>query len=169
LSRTCRCTSPSPRPPNWFEPSVNTEQLAPGRFPIYILQRQDTHLIYGFPFMAGKGIKVAKHHSKINTTLEEIDRQVAPAEVADMQRIFGSFVPDGAGAHRKSAVCFYTNTPDDHFIVGLHPQHPQVVLAGGFSGHGFKFASVLGEVLADLAITGGTRHPVGFLTPSRFG
>lgn len=86
-----------------------------------------------------------------------------------MRRIFASFPPDAAGPWRQSAVCLYTNTPDEHFVVGLHPKHPQVVLAGGFSGHGFKFASVMGEVLADLAIEGTTVHPVGFLSPERFG
>jgi sarcosine oxidase len=59
-------------------------------------------------------------------------------------------------------------SPDHHFVVGLHPEHPQVAVAAGFSGHGFKFASVIGEVLADLALTGTTSHPVGFLSPLRF-
>lgn len=154
---------------HWFEPVGNTDQMAPGRFPIYLLQRRERPVIYGFPFMAGRGIKVAIHHSKQNTTIDEIDRQVAPAEVAEVQRLFAAFVPDGAGAWRSSAACFYTNTPDDHFVVGLHPKHPQVVLAGGFSGHGFKFASVIGEVLADLTTEGATRHPIGFLSPARFG
>jgi sarcosine oxidase len=59
-------------------------------------------------------------------------------------------------------------SPDEHFVIGLHPAHPQVALAAGFSGHGFKFASLVGEVLADLALDGRTAHPIGFLRPERF-
>jgi sarcosine oxidase len=59
-------------------------------------------------------------------------------------------------------------TPDHHFLLGLHPDHPQVALAAGLSGHGFKFASVVGEILADLATEGRTRHPIDFLSPGRF-
>jgi sarcosine oxidase len=65
-------------------------------------------------------------------------------------------------------VCLYTMSPDGHFVVGPHPAHPQVTVAVGFSGHGFKFASVMGEVLADLTLEGATRHPIGFLSPTRF-
>ena len=64
--------------------------------------------------------------------------------------------------------CMYTNTPDRHFVIGLHPHHPGVSLAVGFSGHGFKFSSVVGEILADLAIDGKTRHPISLFDPKRF-
>ncbi|MFM7186051.1 MAG: FAD-dependent oxidoreductase, partial [Planctomycetota bacterium] len=64
-------------------------------------------------------------------------------------------------------VCLYTMSPDHHFVVGMHPGHPQVAIAAGFSGHGFKFASVIGAVLADLALDGITPLPVGFLSPLR--
>jgi glycine/D-amino acid oxidase-like deaminating enzyme len=63
----------------------------------------------------------------------------------------------------KHAACMYTMTPDANFIIDVHPAHPNVVFAAGFSGHGFKFAPVVGEVLADLALTGNTRHPIDFL------
>jgi sarcosine oxidase len=61
----------------------------------------------------------------------------------------------------------YTNTPDHHFIISLHPQYPQVAIAAGFSGHGFKFASVVGEILADLATEGSTKHPIALFDPKR--
>ena len=66
-------------------------------------------------------------------------------------------------------VCLFTNSPDEHFIVDLHPTYPQVVLAAGFSGHGYKFCSVIGEILADLALRGDTRHDIGLFALSRFG
>jgi sarcosine oxidase len=62
----------------------------------------------------------------------------------------------------------YTNTPDEHFVISLHPEYPQVAIAAGFSGHGFKFASVVGEILADLVIEGKTNHPIDLFTPQRF-
>jgi sarcosine oxidase len=61
----------------------------------------------------------------------------------------------------------YTNTPDEHFVLGLHPAHPNVVVAAGFSGHGFKFVPVIGEILADLAIDGGTQYDIGLFDPDR--
>jgi sarcosine oxidase len=74
----------------------------------------------------------------------------------------------GAGALVHTVTCMYTLTPDHHFVIGPHPQHPQVTIASPCSGHGFKFASVVGEILADLAIDGATRHPIDLFKPSRF-
>ncbi|HJS79127.1 MAG TPA: FAD-dependent oxidoreductase, partial [Vitreimonas sp.] len=67
-----------------------------------------------------------------------------------------------------SVSCKYTLTPDHHFVVGAHPHHPNVVVASPCSGHGYKFASVMGEILADLATSGVTRHPIDLFAPSRF-
>ena len=78
------------------------------------------------------------------------------------------YFPDGAGATMALRVCMFTNTPDEHFILDHHPEFPQVVLASPCSGHGYKFCSVLGEVLADLATGDGTtRHDIGFLRLER--
>ena len=72
-------------------------------------------------------------------------------------------VPALCGPASASMVCLYTNSPDGHFVVDRHPEHPQVVFGCGFSGHGFKFASVMGEALADLALHGASPLPIGFL------
>jgi glycine/D-amino acid oxidase-like deaminating enzyme len=77
-------------------------------------------------------------------------------------------VPLLPGRFLRAVPCLYTNTADQHFVVAIHPRHPQVVLACGFSGHGFKFAPVIGEVLADLAIDGTTGHPIALFDPRRF-
>ena len=74
-----------------------------------------------------------------------------------------------AGSFLRAKACMYTSTPDEHFVIGRHPRHPQVLVACGFSGHGFKFAPVIGEILADLATTGATAHPIGLFDPCRFG
>ena len=74
----------------------------------------------------------------------------------------------GAGPLVQAVTCMYTLTPDHHFVIGAHPDHPQVLLASPCSGHGFKFASVVGEILADLAIAGSTSHPIELFAPTRF-
>ena len=73
-----------------------------------------------------------------------------------------------AGRLVETVSCKYTLTPDHHFVIGMHPEAAKVVIASPCSGHGYKFASVIGEILADLAIDGATRHPIGLFTPARF-
>jgi sarcosine oxidase len=77
-------------------------------------------------------------------------------------------MPGGTRAVKWSLTCMYTNTPDRNFILDRHPQHSNVVFGCGFSGHGFKFASAIGEVLAELSSGGRTQHSVEFLAASRF-
>jgi len=154
---------------HWFEPSVPESEFGAGRFPVYLLQRQGERVLYGFPALPGHGgVKVAFHHSGEAALPDELNRQVSQTEVAEIRRALEGWLPDAAGTWRKSAACMYTNTPDEHFVIGPHPEHPQVVLAGGFSGHGYKFCSVVGEAVADLATAGSTRHPMGLFDPSRF-
>ncbi len=153
---------------HWFEPKANAEHFGPDQLPIYIVERPECTPFYGFPNIGGGGIKIGLHHSKNVTTIASLDRAVANPEVAEMREILAGWMPDGAGRSIRSAVCMYTNTPDENFVIGQHPLHPQVVLAGGFSGHGFKFCSVVGEVLADLALTGTSRHEIDLFRPDRF-
>ncbi len=124
---------------------------------------------YGFPQLDHRGLKLANHSGgQVVADPLEVDRRIDPDEQALIERWLGDHLP-GVGRRRTAhEVCLYTMSPDGHFLVGLHPAHPQVAVAAGFSGHGFKFASVIGEVLADLALDGATRHPIGFLAPSRF-
>ena len=79
------------------------------------------------------------------------------------------FIPDVGRPLSRHSVCLYTMSPDENFIVDVHPRHPQVSFAVGLSGHGFKFTCVLGEALADLALNGRTELPIGFLNCRRFG
>ena len=78
------------------------------------------------------------------------------------------YLPEADGPLLALRACMYENSPDSHFIIDRHPKHENVIVAAGFSGHGFKFASVVGEVLADLAMRGATKHPIGFLGLRRF-
>ena len=86
-----------------------------------------------------------------------------------MLRAFAErYFPDGAGPTMALRTCLFTNSPDEHFLIDLHPDDPRVVIAAGFSGHGFKFCSVVGEILADLAVDGASTHGIGLFRLARF-
>ena len=135
----------------WFEPAANPERFAPERFPIFIWEDEPGRFLYGFPDL-GDGVKIARHMEGEPTDPDRVRREVSAAETEALRATMARCVPDAAGRLRQAAVCLYTNTPDQHFIVDRHPAHEQVVIASPCSGHGFKFASALGEVLADLAM-----------------
>ena len=85
-----------------------------------------------------------------------------------VRRFVDDFFPRLKARRTHHTVCMYTMTPDKHFVIDVHPEYPQVIVAAGFSGHGFKFASVMGEVLSDLALEGKTKQPIDFLRLHRF-
>jgi sarcosine oxidase len=93
---------------------------------------------------------------------------IHPADLIALKEKVARRIPALNGEVLKAQTCLYTVTPDEHFILGLHPEHATMSVACGFSGHGFKFASVVGEILADLALTGETRRPIQLFTPTRF-
>ena len=154
----------------WFDPIGGVAPFRADRFPIYIWETDEGELFYGFPHQAGPpgGIKVAFFYKGERCTPQTINRTVSPDEISRMQRIASPHVPALAGRFIEAATCMYTLTPDHHFVLCTHPRHPQVVVASPCSGHGYKFASVVGEILADLAIDGKTRHPIGLFSPNRF-
>lgn len=124
---------------------------------------------YGFRDRAPHGVKVAEHLPR--EPVEDpgaLDRELHAADVVPVAQAVEAALPELIPEPTHHAVCMYTMTPDTHFVIDRHPAHPRVVLAAGFSGHGFKFAAVVGEVLADLALEGATRHPIGFLGLGRF-
>jgi sarcosine oxidase len=156
----------------WFEPTGGAELFQPQRFPIWIWEVGPDLDLYGFPAQDGPpgGVKVAFYRTgdEGTCTPETIDRAVHPAEIGRMRAALAACLPSLNGELRATMTCMYTNTPDQHFVIGTHPRHPQVVIASPCSGHGFKFASVVGEILADLALDGATRHPIGLFDIGRF-
>jgi sarcosine oxidase len=154
----------------WFDPVGGTAPFDPDRFPIFIWELDDGLQFYGFPAQDGPpgGVKVAFYHQGQSCTPETIDRAVHPAEIDRMRAVLAEYAPSLNGPLLATATCMYTNTPDHHFLLGLHPEHANVVLASPCSGHGYKFASVIGEVLAELAIDGTTRHPIESFAVTRF-
>jgi sarcosine oxidase len=156
----------------WLESSVGTEPFLPDRFPIFISEAETGVQTYGFPAVDGPagGVKVAFHRAP-NTracTPESIERTVQAGEIQAMREAITPLIPALTGKCVHAVTCMYTNTPDQNFILARHPEHKQVVIGCGFSGHGFKFSSVIGEVLADLAVKGSTSFDIAFLRPERF-
>jgi sarcosine oxidase len=133
----------------WFEPLDRTA-VTPDRLPIYCVQHDaNAHMFYGFPDF-GNGAKVAYHGSGVEADPDALDRTVREDEIVHAHAALASFVPQAAGRFLDAAVCMYSLTPDEHFAIGAHPRNARVVVAGGFSGHGYKFTPVVGEVVAAL-------------------
>ena len=151
---------------HWF---ASEGRARPGTFPIFMLERSGfPHMFYGFPDF-GDGLKAAFHGSgRFVEHPGQLERDVAPSEVERAREALDAWCPGLAGAHLSSTACTYTMTPDGHFILGALPELP-VLVAAGFSGHGFKFAPLVGEVLADLALEGATAHSLALFDPARFG
>ena len=101
--------------------------------------------------------------------MDALDRIVRfEKDVAPIQRALDAWMPGAAARPLMATVCQYDMSADEHFVVGVHPSDGDTIVATGFSGHGFKFAPVVGEIIADLAANGATRHDIGFLSPARF-
>jgi len=154
----------------WIAPLGGVEPFLPERFPVFLMEHPDGPPGYGFPAMDGPegGMKVAIHGSDDVCTPETVDRAIHAADLDRIQRTLGARIPALRGEVLRAATCLYTVTPDEHFVIGAHPRLANCTVACGFSGHGFKFASVVGELLADLATAGTTDHPIGLFDPGRW-
>lgn len=141
--------------------------FAPGRMPLFIDRRCG---VYGFPlFERPDAIKISDHQGAPTIDLDERDDRIDPVRAADTIARARSLLPELGDDLLDAQTCLYTKTPDEHFVLDRHPEHPQIVLGGGFSGHGFKFGPVLGEILTDLATRGRTEHDTGLFSATRFG
>ena len=154
---------------HWFQPVEGVDGFLPDRFPVYIWQPPEGDIFYGFPALDGPagGVKVAIHYGGAESDPATVDREVRATDVDRMRQSIDRPLPHLGGEWLDGAVCLYTNTPDRHFLLGHHPDHDNVAVAGGLSGHGFKFASVVGEVLTDLLLKGGTPMPIDVFSPAR--
>ncbi|GAA3159702.1 N-methyl-L-tryptophan oxidase [Blastococcus jejuensis] len=151
----------------WFQPVGGVGPYE--RHPIFIREDGDGAQVYGFPAMDGPdgGVKTAFFRRGAVADPDALDRSVSAAEVEDMAAHAGRLLPTLPGRFLRAVPCMYTVTPDHHFVIAPHPEHTAVTVACGFSGHGFKFAPVVGEILADLAVEGTTKHPIGLFDPRR--
>ena len=151
----------------WLQPH-RPEWFGPDRFPVFNLQVAEGRY-YGFPIYEVPGFKFGRYHHQQETGPADTLLREPDGSDEALLRVFGErYFPDGSGATMALRACMFTNTADEHFILDRHPAHAQVILASPCSGHGYKFCSVIGEVLADLATGDGTtRHEIGFLRLNR--
>jgi sarcosine oxidase len=151
----------------WLQP-LQPEHFEMSVFPVFNLEVEDGRY-YGFPSFLVPGFKFGKyHHLGENVDPDTVDREPR-AEDEELLRSFARcYFPEGAGPTLMLKGCLFTNSPDRHFILDLHPEHPEVAIAAGFSGHGYKFCGVVGEIMADLAERGESRHDIEFFRMKRF-
>lgn len=151
----------------WFQPT-RPEFFQPSNFPVFNMLAEEGRF-YGFPVHNVPGFKIGKyHHFEEMGSPEELDHDVHPEDEAVLREATARYFPSAAGATMSLKSCMFTNAPDGHFLMDLHPDFPQVAYASACTGHGFKFASVIGEILADLAIQRQTRHNIEFFSHTRF-
>lgn len=156
------------QPVCWFQPTVPFDDVSVGRLPIWLFDTPAEGTFYGFPLDPEIGLKVSHHHSGQIVAAETVDREVRPADLERIRSFIRARMPAAAGPLTHATVCLYTNTPDDEFVIDLHPAAPGVAFASACSGHGYKFAPIVGEILADLATTGTTAWPIEAFRADRF-
>jgi sarcosine oxidase len=152
----------------WVEPRTPA-LFAPERFPVFMLEgARGIH--YGLPLHAKDGMKLAKHHHGDEVVdPENFPREVSAADEAMIRGAIAAHIPAADGKLLAAETCLYTNTPDGDFVIDRLPGYPQIIIASACSGHGFKFAPVLGEILADLALKNATDHDISRFRLARFG
>ncbi|MCZ2342236.1 MAG: N-methyl-L-tryptophan oxidase [Bacteroidales bacterium] len=151
----------------WFRPQEATP-FRRDQFPVYLAEVPGGP-VYGIPMIDPRGHKAARHYGAPELTdPDQVDRNPHEDDVEPIRAFFRRHLPGANGECTAQQVCLYTMTPDRHFVLDRHPHHPQVAVAAGFSGHGFKFAPVVGEILADLAEFGETTQPIAMFRANRF-
>jgi sarcosine oxidase len=152
----------------WFQPE-RPELFTPERLPVFNLVLDGEHF-YGFPVFGVPGFKVGRFdHFWQGGDPDVISREPTQDDEAPLRAFAERYLPDGAGPTLALKTCLFEPTPDEHFLIDVHPETENAVVGAGFSGHGFKFCSVVGEILADLVLDGTTRHDIGLFRLDRFG
>jgi sarcosine oxidase len=150
----------------WFD-TAGKPEFRRDAFPVFIAEVPGGPF-YGLPAIDRIGLKVARHYNAPELpTPDGVNWTTGPDDTAPVRAFLDAYIP-GVGPLTKSQACMYTVTPDRHFVIDRHPRFPQVSVACGFSGHGFKFASVVGEILADLVGNGRTSHDISLFSAKRF-
>ncbi len=151
----------------WFQPS-QPKSFKPGTFPVWGLE-VDEDRYYGFPSYGVPGFKLGRyHHLKEQVDPDTMEREPNAQDEEVLRDFTRRYFPDAIGPTLALKTCLFTNTPDGHFIIDRLPDCPQVSIAAGFSGHGFKFCSVVGEIMADLSQRGETSHDLSLFKLDRF-
>lgn len=152
----------------WFTSAGgDPKKFYPEQFPIYIWQLEKDKIFYGFPDL-GEGIKIAFPRRGKSILPDSVDRNISVEEIQELAHVLSThFNIDPV--YQNSAVCMYTNTPDEHFILDYHPQHKNIIIASPCSGHGFKFSSAIGKILCDMAMEKKPEFDLSVFSIARFG
>ena len=152
----------------WFQP-LKPDLFTPSTFPVFNVAVAEDERYYGFPVFGVPGFKVGRfHHLSEVVDPDTMDREPNAADEKVLRDFTERCFPEASGPATALKTCIFTNTPDENFILDVHPELLQVSIAAGFSGHGFKFCSVVGEIMADLATQGWTRHDLRLFKVKRF-
>ncbi|WP_217282884.1 N-methyl-L-tryptophan oxidase [Paenibacillus alginolyticus] len=151
----------------WFE--ADDFLFGEDRFPAFTYETSLGHY-YGFPSMGGAGLKVGRHDGGLRIHPDEAISEFGALQEdeEDLRMFLSRFMPLANTKLRKGKTCTYTLTPDENFIIDSHPEYPHIAFAAGFSGHGFKFSSVVGEILCQLITTGRSEHDISLFSMNRF-
>lgn len=151
----------------WFRPFTRAI-FTPEHFPAFTVDVPEGRF-YGYPDLEDEGFKVGRfHHLEERVDPDRMRRTCSDADRSVLRSFAERYVPEGAGDLERMKVCLFTNTPDGRFVLGRLPGEGRVIVAGGFSGHGFEIAPVVGEILADLALEGSSAHDLTPFAPTRF-
>jgi sarcosine oxidase len=154
--------------PCWFTPTVDPAAVGADRLPVWVME-DGGRAWYGIPHDPELGLKVSIHHWGTFVEPDTVDREVGAADVERVRAFLRARMPTADGPLRNATVCLYTNTPDEAFVIDRHPVAGGVAFASACSGHGFKFAPIIGDILADLVTTGATDWPIDAFRADRFG
>jgi sarcosine oxidase len=166
VRRVAPALSPERQVMLWTQP-VRPALFEIGAFPVFYINMTDGPF-YGFPNHDDRGFKIGRyHHRREQVDADTVDRTCHPEDEAALREGIRRYFPDADGPTLAMKACLFTNTSDEHFVIDRLDGRARVSIAAGFSGHGFKFCSVVGEVLADLSLDGGTRHDIGLFSLSR--
>lgn len=151
---------------HWFAPQ--DDRFAQGRCPAFFMDRKGLKApLYGFPDY-GYGVKAAFHGGGTAATAATLDRAVGERDIEPLRETLETALPGAAGRYLESKACMYALTPDRHFVLSPHPKDSRIIVAGGFSGHGFKFVPVIGEIVAGMLTGAPLPYDLGFFSAARF-
>jgi sarcosine oxidase len=152
----------------WLAIEPEADWLTADRFPVFIRQTEELGDIYGVPTLDGVSMKIARHHDGDRTHPESVQREVGDADLDPLRTFAATYLRGVTGRVTRTAVCMYTNTPDEHFVIDFHPDDSRIVVVSACSGHGFKFAPVIGDIAADLVREGRTLRDISRFAATRF-
>ena len=152
----------------WFSIARDADWFGPDRFPAFVRQSPGSGFMYGIPSLDGRTLKIGRHHDGETTSPQKIRRRVDDFDIDPLRLLASTYLRGVSGHVTRTLTCMYTNTPDGHFVIDFAPDDRRVVVISACSGHGFKFASVIGDIAADLVIDGETRRDISRFSRARF-